>query len=33
MAEAKHAFVDDNPYLVYSPIAETPIVVYTYPSE
>lgn len=23
MAEAKHAFVDDNPYLVYSPNAET----------
>lgn len=23
MAEAKHSFVDDNPYLVYSPNAET----------
>lgn len=23
MAEAKHTFVDDNPYLVYSPKAET----------
>lgn len=23
MAEAKHAFVDDNPYIVYSPNAET----------
>lgn len=23
MAEAKHSFVDDNPYLVYSPKAET----------